>query len=279
MRYVNFHYFYSFSKAISALNDLEEGKTISESFGSLYFAKNNLVDLLNNDILPPESSEQSARALLNQIDELLKDPSRETPMSFFEVSRIQASLRTFEAVLESEYAIKPVFALSEKGVYSVKRLAENGAGMFSAEINALVPEMESDLKDAGRCIAFELSTAAAFHLFRATEAVAKAYIALVRNEPVTKKEMKFGLGGYKKILEKLGVDDRIASSIDQLVRLHRNPTVHPEMKISVEESLATLGMVQSVIRTMTIDMLRRKNEPGTPLDEFLPPTPEDQEQP
>jgi hypothetical protein len=78
------------------------------------------------------------------------------------------------------------------------------------------------------------------------------------------------LGGYKKILDNLDVDARIISSLQQLIKLHRNPTIHPEVHVSNEEVLATLGMVESVIRVIGIDMNRRSETPEVSLDEYLP---------
>ena len=41
--------------------------------------------------------------------------------------------------------------------------------------NKLSPIAKSDLEEAGKCIAFELPTAAAFHLLRATESVLREF--------------------------------------------------------------------------------------------------------
>jgi hypothetical protein len=125
---------------------------------------------------------------------------------------------------------------------------------------------------AGRCVAFELSTAAAFHLFRAVEAATKAYILLVRGTPVTKDEKRFGLGGYATLLRKkeFAVDERITESLAQLTRLHRNPTIHPESPITSAEIIGTMGMVVSVIEVLALDSERRKTTPQIPLSQMLP---------
>lgn len=191
-------------------------------------------------------------------------------MKPYEASQIVNALHVFENVLEGEYRIKTVFALSKKGLYSLDQLVHHGEDMFPQSFLDLLPDIKTDLHDAGRCIAFEVPTAAAFHLFRATEAAAKGYIVSIRKTPVTPKEQKLGLGGYKKTLEALKVDGRILSALDQLTKLHRNPTIHPEVHLSKEEVLATLGMVESVIRIIAIDMQRRASTPDVSLNEFLP---------
>jgi hypothetical protein len=80
------------------------------------------------------------------------------------------------------------------------------------------------------------------------------------------------MGGYANCLKQkdLGVDERIYTALEQLVRLHRNPSIHPDQHISSAEVIGTIGMVVSVIEVMALDMDRRKNTPNVSLAEFLP---------
>ena len=89
---------------------------------------------------------------------------------------------------------------------------------------------------------------------------------------MTEAEKKRGLGGYANLLKQkaLHVDERIYTSLEQLVRLHRNPSIHPEQHISNAEVIGTIGMVVSVIEVMALDMDRRVKSPDTPLSEILP---------
>lgn len=270
MKLVNFHYFYTLSRSLQQLNGLTADTPIIANWQALYGAEMALREFLQNDLLPPEASNESGQNLVRLLDKLTSDATRADNLSAYEIATIQNALRNFEAILEGEYRIKIVFALSKKGLYSLNQLAYHGDEMVPETVHAVMPEISRDLKDAGRCIAFEVPTAAAFHLFRATEAAAKSYILAVRNKPVTRKEQNLGLGGYKKILEKEGIDDRILASLNQLITLHRNPTIHPEKPVSNEEVLATLGMVESVITIMALDIRRRSETPTLSLDEFLP---------
>lgn len=270
MQLVNFHYFYGVSKNLQELNHLAAEQPIISNWSALYNAEMAIRGFLENDVVPAEASRESGTALMDLLDSLTSNTSRPEPLSTYEVARIGNLLRTFENVLEGEYRIKIIFALSKKGLYSLSQLAYRGEEMVPASVHSLMPDIARDLRDAGRCVAFEVPTAAAFHLFRATEAAAKSYILAVRGVPVTDKEKNLGLGGYKKIIEGLGVDARITSALEQLVKLHRNPTIHPEYHVSNDEVLATLGMVESVIRVLAIDMQRRIDTPDIPLSVFIP---------
>src|SRR5262249_1617525 len=60
----------------------------------------------------------------------------------------------------------------EKGIFSTNDLIENAENAIPKAIRDAVPaEALDDWKQAGKCIVFELPTAAGFHLIRATEAV------------------------------------------------------------------------------------------------------------
>src|ERR1700733_2267798 len=270
MQLVNFHYFYTLAKSLQGLNRLRSDAPIIENWSELYDAEMALRAFLGNTILPPDASTESGQALVASIDSLTSNASRPERVKNYEVYNIQNHLKVFENVLEAEYRIKTVFALSRKGLYSLNDLAYRGETMFSEIVHKLMPDIRKDLHEAGRCIAFEVPTAASFHLFRATEAAVKSYIHAVRGRAVTEKEKNLGLGGYVKILDELGIDARILSSLRQLYKLHRNPTIHPEVHVTNEEALAALGMVESAIRIVAIDMERREKTPDTSLDDFLP---------
>jgi hypothetical protein len=49
--------------------------------------------------------------------------------------------------------------------------------------------------------------------------------------------------------QKIG-DDKVVEAIKQMTKLHRNPLIHPEVILSVEEAIGTIGMARSVIAMM-----------------------------
>jgi hypothetical protein len=241
-----------------------------EQFGILYGAEKELEFFLWNPLLPPGTSFGCGKQLYDAIQALTNNLSRAEAISGFEVFHINNLLQAFETVLAAEYALKDTFVVSSKGIYSTTELIERAEFMFSDDVRQIMPDIVKDVHDAGKCVAFELPTAAAFHLYRATEAAAKHYIDRVRGAAVTEKEKRLGLGGFAKIMIELGVDERISTSVIQLTKLHRNPAIHPDHHISTDEVISILGIVQSVIQVMALDMHRRDNIPDVPLLEVLP---------
>ena len=45
-------------------------------------------------------------------------------------------------------------------------------------------------------------------------------------------------------------DEKILSVIDQLAKLHRNPLIHPEVALEMDEALTIHGIVRSAVAAM-----------------------------
>jgi hypothetical protein len=275
MQRINTAFFYRLAMKLVPLASLQTGAQLylTSSFSVINTARNDLNIFLTNTLIPPITCYGNGEALHNLLAAIADEPYKpDRPLEWFEVNAITEALKNFEISLQSDFGLRDTFIVSPKGAYSTTSLAERGETVVSETAHALVPSMKKDLHDACRCIAFELPTAAAFHLFRALEAMVREYGEYVRGKPWTKIEKKNGLGGYANFLKErnLGVDARIINSIEQITKLHRNPTMHPEWHLSTTEILPTLGMTVSAIETIALDWERRKNTPNVPLSDILP---------
>jgi len=276
MQRINVQYFYQLASNLLPLKTLTAGNSILNEFTTLWDAEREIKSFLGNTVIPPTTSYAAGKELSDALEALTSNLWRTEPdngnLQAYEVSNITSHLSRFEVVLQAEFSRRDTFTVSRKALYSTTDLIEAGEFMVSQSARDKMPEMVPDLHDAGRCVAFELATAAAFHLYRAAEAATKAYILAVRGTPVTAEEKKHGMGGYANLLKKrsLGVDERIYTSLAQLTRLHRNPSIHPDQRISNAEVIGTMGMVVSVIEVMVLDMDRRQNTPQIPLSQILP---------
>lgn len=280
MQRINSSYFYKFATKLLPLRAVVQGKTVLDFYGELYGAQEELTFFLGNPLMPPISSAAPGQRLLELITKLtgniFVDPNADPPVfreiQWNDAKELTEALQNFEISMQSDFGVRDTFVCSPKAAYSTTLLAEHGETLVSTGAHELVPSMKQDLHDAGRCMAFELPTAAAFHLFRAVEAMVRSYGEFVRQKPFTQSEKKKGLGGVANVLKdkKLDVDVRITHAIEQLALLHRNPTMHPEIHISKTEIMVTVGIVVSVIETVAIDWVRRRDTPETPLTELLP---------
>src|SRR5262245_61046831 len=102
------------------------------------------------------------------------------------------------------------------------------------------PDEQDNIVQAGKCLAFEVPTAAAFHIFRAAESVMRLYYIAIFGTIPAKKLRNWG--AYLKNLKSHGgADPKILHSLEQIKELYRNPTIHPETKYTLEEALSLVG--------------------------------------
>jgi hypothetical protein len=79
------------------------------------------------------------------------------------------------------------------------------------------------------------------------------------------------MGNYIDALENVpNIDDKVLSVLRQIKNLHRNPIMHPEAVLDMEEALTLLGIVQSAITTM-ISVVKKEQKP--PKEPTAPPVP------
>src|ERR1700730_14377260 len=59
------------------------------------------------------------------------------------------------------------------------------------------------------------------------------------------------IGVYISAMRRAAVGDEIIlASMEQLTKLHRNPLVHPDVVLTLDEAISTLGMAKSVVSAM-----------------------------
>jgi hypothetical protein len=166
-----------------------------------------------------------------------------------DIVNIKALKDQFMLVFRSEITILPIFLVSKKEPYDTISLVENGISMFPLALRAKAPETEKDCVEVGKALAYELGTACGFHAFRVTESVVKRYwdeVSGKKDRPNLET-----LGNYAAEMTKCNFgDEKIVESIKMMARLYRNPTIHPEVILTVEEAVGIVGMARSVIGAM-----------------------------
>lgn len=176
-------------------------------------------------------------------------------ISTFEIQLLLSDYSRFEAVLESEIQSIAAYTIRKKGGLETTMLIEEGHAFFPSELGEKVPDALVDIYEAMRCIAFEVWTAAGFHLHRANETVLRAYWDSVTS--YQERPSSGNMGVYLSALRKLECGNK--STLNQLQSLkdyHRNPLMHPEQSIDDEDAALDL---MSAIRCSIGYMLREIN--------------------
>lgn len=181
------------------------------------------------------------------------------------IYRIVNGVHDLETVLSAELQACDTYYVSEKGIYRTAQLIDQAENVFSEGIRGKIPEQAiGDIRQAGRCLAFECPTAAGFHVLRAVEAVLRDYYQVVVGEAPTPKMSNWG--AYITNLTKRGAEKKVTGILDQIRDLYRNPVLHPEQNLTSDEATTLFGIAHSAIVAMILDMQKR----NTPANENLP---------
>jgi hypothetical protein len=261
---------YKLGAALRSLSGMGEQSTVNGSMGPIFFSSIELQQLIHSKLIPLRVGLPSVSELYREIGELTAGlGSKDVDQSNFDkplgwkATRIGNLVRTMETVLSAELAQLDIYLVPQKGIYSTNELIERCENLFPEEVRKwMTAEAVRDIHEAGRCLAFNVPTAGAFHITRAVEAVMARYWEYVTGRK--KEELKDGqrtMGSLIRALTEEKVDAKILAVLDQIRELHRNPTMHPDSFFTEGEVLALLGVAQSAIIVMTTDMEKREAAP------------------
>lgn len=253
---VDAYFFYQVGAALRPLSRVSYDTTCTELGMLLYGAEAWLKSLLEQQIIRIKMCVPKGRDLLSTIQILqnwvsgLSQPQSAGPIGWETAFNLSHKLQEFEAVLAAELSLGDIYVLREKSGYDTTALAENGIVIFPTSLAEKVPEAIPDAMEAGRCIAFELPTAAAFHMHRLNEAVLRRYYTIVTgNSPHPQNR---NIRAYVDALKKQQKGDKkVWGALSTLNNLHRNPVIHPGDRLeSPEEAISLLGSIQAVVGYM-----------------------------
>jgi len=163
------------------------------------------------------------------------------------------------------------YLVSQIGGYSMALLASKAEVNILEDALAIIDEQaKKDFREAGRCLAFELPTAAGFHAMRATESVLRQFYAQLTGKSAARKEWATCINE----LVKAGADKKVMAILDQLRDLHRNPLMHPQDFLSMKQAIGLFDIAKSAIGSLAEEIitLQRAARIGvsTPLPDKVP---------
>lgn len=263
MQKINGYNFYEIGSVIHPLTEPKQGSTLRDVFWNIFMAKDWLSNLLENKPAPLVVSKDAVLSLLRAMSNVLpddiskwKDVNFDAEADFAALQQIATTAKTFETILAAELQNVATYFISKKGIYDTNDLILHADDMFTEQVKARLSEGAiSDMREAGKCLAFDLGTAAGFHIARAVEQVLLDYLALLNPDAVANmKDAQRNLGNYIKLVQDNKGEKKVCSCLDQFRELHRNPLIHPESVLTVDEAFTLLGIAQSAIVAMTMEM-------------------------
>ena len=254
MQRVNQNQFYEFGTVLHPLTEMHATAKISEVMWLCYRAKSWLQYFLENRVVPLVVCRPSGLRLIEDIAGVIPSdfPNTMPPDTDREVGypvlSVRDATKEFETVLAAELQALDTYFISQKGIYSTPDLIETADKALDESVRKTIShEASADFKQAGRCLAFDLPTAAGFHAMRATENVLRKYHASITN-PVA--GSTFDMATCINELRKAGGEPKTLAILDQIRDLHRNTIMHPEAFLTPSEGLRLFDIAKSAISAM-----------------------------
>jgi len=259
MQKVDPAYLFELGDSIRVLRELSEETSFMNAYVALVTAQAFIEQALAESIYSfafRVPTRTKAQALLDHIKRLseriegTEEAWASKKLNANELRPMQSAYAGFETLFLADLQSTALYLVSQKNGFDTDRLVEHGHAFFPTLINVKAPESLRDLREAMRCIAFELPTAAGFHLHRANEAVLRRYWDAVTDGQKRPKDNNMGV--YLRELERLGKGKKaVLDQLQSIKDFHRNPLMHPEQSLeSVEEAIDLYSAIRSSIGYM-----------------------------
>lgn len=161
-------------------------------------------------------------------------------------------------VVDAESKTKFVFTISEKRIDVNKLLFEINSLFAEGVFDILPDSIKIDFAECGNCIAFECSTASAFHILRGLEGLLR--VLLKKLSPQTNVS-QMNWRPLIRELRNLNIPDLsvLLDNLDRIRANYRNPTNHPEKIYNIEETQdlfnLCVGVVNDIVKYMKANQL------------------------
>lgn len=265
MKQTNLSVFYQLGKGIKDIEKLETNMPVSQAMFTLFEPLAWLSNFIEEtEGLEMPDSRAAAKYTMESIEKIgdfknfsAPDPAR--PLTGVEVTVILGRRDWFEKCFDREYRAIDVFTVTAKGIYDTRRLMTKPEDKFPDRIRKVLPvQTMMDLKEAAKCLAFEIPTACAFHVCRATEALMLYYYEVLTGHqwPLPKnRDWK----AYIDHLIKEGSPASITTRLDEIRNMDRNAYAHPDRNVTLEESPIQFELCTNVMFQMGLQIDKKLN--------------------
>lgn len=258
MKRFNLYDMYAAGRCFGVVSKIESAETTQTHAYILWTAREFLESMLAPDSPLLGSARRSGQKVVEAIDKII-------PRSWLQINQIpndeqinqhrsweiRSTLFDFETVLRNEMPDVAAYVVAQKGIYRTEDLIANADKQISAVVRNLTPAQTSqDIREAGKCLAFELGTASAFHLWRAVEAMMAQYFENITHKTFKAANVQRNWGAYIRALKDAGADERVTVLLEHIKNEYRNPQTHPDATVTVSDAQRLFAVAVSAIDQM-----------------------------
>lgn len=174
------------------------------------------------------------------------------------VDEIRGALSAFETSLDDDLRRLPTYFVEKIGAYSSDDLISRAENVFPTDIRSSLPQQAiEDFRMAGKCLAFDAATACGFHVFRAADAMLRAYCEHFDAIP---KGNSRDWGTFIRSLREVPAgspkkpNPRTVELLDSIRAQDRNPLVHPELNLDSDGAVLMFDLCKNALSVMALDI-------------------------
>ena len=266
MQQLNIVEYYEFGKKtqslITALGKIEGSVPKKSVALSLYGYRWSLTRLLEEPCALLPGCQRSMQAIIRRIndvfpsedlDEIFGENKPDSQVQHYHLRWIVDEIEKFETILRNDMPEMATFSVSQIGILRTDDLIKNAYRQIAEPLRSLLPEKaKSDIIESGKCLAFRLPTAAAFHICRAIESGIDQYYEALAGKPyeVSPSGGNNNWGAKTEALSKVTADEKVTEFLTHIRKQYRNPVTHPEVVVDEHEAVDLFIAALSAISMM-----------------------------
>jgi hypothetical protein len=278
VKQVDLPFFVELGSALESATRLNPKAGVWDAYFAVFRLRRTLATLMAGQHARLHATAHDMQTLCNAIDHfggryfrdekgnLASPPEGQTDE--FAVSQISSAVQQFKTVLIADLRTAAAFSVMTSGIFDANMLV-NSASQALGESSRQKVEASTleELDASGKCLAFNLPTASGFHAMRAVERVIKLYLGnYIAAEEIQKMN---NWGQYISALEKRLAGEaepkpsqEAIALLRQIKDIYRNPVIHPERTLSLDEASALFHSTLAAITRVAIEL--RADQPLIP---------------
>lgn len=254
MKQISVYDYYVLGKALESLFQAKPETPLNDAgFDALAVCKQ-LKEVVWKDSVFLPGTQQAASSLMAFLVDQFGDGIQHGMPVFWErepdertlgsdAEKIVRAVTEFDTVFRNDAPRMAVFSVEKKGIYQTEDLIDHADRHLPEAVCQRLPrQAKMDIVSAGRCLAFNIPTATAFHVWRALEIVFGAYHVSLTGKAFEEIKICRNWGKYIEALDKAGADKKITGNLDHIRAEYRNPVMHPDVNVTTDEAFSLLGI-------------------------------------